>query len=799
MILALDLGTKTIGMAKSSGYFANPHNTLRFEENNFDLATNMLLDEMKSLNVKTLVIGNPINMDGSSGHRAQMVDDFIDVLLQKDPSLKDIIVKIDERLTTRMAKRFKMNIHPLVKEVLYNKEQIDKRTKELAEEITNYYNSQKVKENTITIIGLLKGCIPFMANFLNYFHYNNMTEYMVVSSYLGGTKSANEPKINLDLNMSIKGQHILIVEDIIDSDIIYLYGGISEMIKKIGVLTSGGDAPGMNAAVAAVIKSAISKGIEPYIIKDDFATDIISRGGTVIGSARLPEFKEESVRAKGVANLKKLGIEALVVIGGDGSYQGAEKLTKMGINCVGIPGTIDNDIVSSDYTVGFDTALNTVVRAVDSIRDTMQSHNRCAVVEIMGNGCGDLTLYSATATGAEVFSTKESMLSEDQIVNEVKKLADAKKRSVIVLIAEKVYESADKLAQKIEKASGYVTRATVLGHTQRGGTPTAMDRHLAVTAGIFAVEQLVQGNGGLYVGLHNNKLVARNIEDTLNMPRPDKTEEYKIIRNINKATKGKNKRTKIITTIGPSTSTKEDIKKLFEKGMNVVRLNFSHGTQEEQLDKIKKVLELRKELNKPISLMLDTKGPEIRIGKMKDGKQKIKANSEVRIYCSEKEFKNRECSPEELTVSYDMSKDLKAGNTVLVDDGKLNLTVMSVEKELVICKAFNTHDIKTNKRVNLPGVDFSLPFMSEKDKQDIIFSTKNSIDYVAASFVNTADNVNEIRKILKDNKGENIQIISKIESKIGIKNIDEIIEASDGIMIARGDLGLEIPYYEVPF
>jgi 6-phosphofructokinase 1 len=142
---------------------------------------------------------------------------------------------------------------------------------------------------------------------------------------------------------------------------------------------------------------------------------MLSRGGTFIGSARLPEFKEESVREKAVANLKKHGIEALVVIGGDGSYQGAEKLTQMGINCVGLPGTIDNDIVSSDYTIGFDTALNTVVDSIDKIRDTMQSHNRCSVVEIMGNGCGDLTLYAAVATGAEVFSTRESQLTEDEI------------------------------------------------------------------------------------------------------------------------------------------------------------------------------------------------------------------------------------------------------------------------------------------------------------------------------------------------------------------------------------------------
>jgi len=322
------------------------------------------------------------------------------------------------------------------------------------------------------------------------------------------------------------------------------------MIKKIGVLTSGGDAPGMNAAIAAVIKSSIAKGIEPYVIKDgykglvenwiekvdlEFADNIIAKGGTVIGSARLPEFKEENVRAKAVENLKNKGIEALVVIGGDGSYQGAEKLTKMGINCIGLPGTIDNDIVSSDFTIGFDTALNTVVRSIDAIRDTMQSHNRCSVVEIMGNGCGDLTLFAATATGAEVFSTTESTLTEEEVINQVLDLAKKKKRSVIVAVAEKVYKDVHMLAEKIEKATGYVTRATVLGHVQRGGVPSAMDRYLATNAGIFAVDQLVAGKGGLYIGMSENKLVARNIESTLNMPKVDKTEQYQKIRQINKA------------------------------------------------------------------------------------------------------------------------------------------------------------------------------------------------------------------------------------------------------------------------
>ncbi|QGS51649.1 pyruvate kinase [Spiroplasma tabanidicola] len=258
------------------------------------------------------------------------------------------------------------------------------------------------------------------------------------------------------------------------------------------------------------------------------------------------------------------------------------------------------------------------------------------------------------------------------------------------------------------------------------------------------------------------------------------------------------KRTKIVTTIGPSTNTKDAIRKLFENGMNVVRLNFSHGSQEEHEAKIKMVLDLRKEEQKPISILLDTKGPEIRVGKMKDGKQEIKAGSDIRIYTLEEEYKNRECDTNEMTVSYDMSVDLKSGDTILVDDGKLTMHVVNVEPGIVSCKAFNHHIVKTNKRINLPGVDFSLPFLSDKDVSDIRFGAKNQIDYIAASFVNTAQNVKDIRQILKEEKKEHIQIISKIESKIGIFNIDEIVDESDGIMVARGDLGLEIPYYEVP-
>ncbi len=259
------------------------------------------------------------------------------------------------------------------------------------------------------------------------------------------------------------------------------------------------------------------------------------------------------------------------------------------------------------------------------------------------------------------------------------------------------------------------------------------------------------------------------------------------------------KRTKIIATIGPASDSKEKLTELFKVGMTTIRLNFSHGDYKEQGDRIVLAKEIAKEQGKPLSVLLDTKGPEIRVGEIKSGSQKISAGQKVTVYSLPSDYEKKICTNGELTVSYDMSKDLKKGNTILVDDGKLQLIVNSVSKGKIITTAFNEHIIKTNKRINLPGVKFSLPFLSEKDQQDIIFGIENNIDYIAASFVNTKKDITDIKAILKKHNGERIQIIAKIESQLGVDNIDSIIDSCDGIMIARGDLGLEIPYYDVPF
>ncbi len=259
------------------------------------------------------------------------------------------------------------------------------------------------------------------------------------------------------------------------------------------------------------------------------------------------------------------------------------------------------------------------------------------------------------------------------------------------------------------------------------------------------------------------------------------------------------KRSKLVGTIGPSSNIKDIFKSLVLSGMTTIRANFSHGDKEEQLSKFKLAREIEKELNVPISIMLDTKGPEIRVGEMKDGAQLIKSNSEIIVYTTDSDYKEKKGTSSEITVSYEMDKDLKKGDKVLFDDGKLVTFVTSVSNGSIVVKTVNTHLLKSNKRINLPGVVFSLPFLSSKDKDDIEFGIKNGIDYIAASFVNSAANVNELREVIKNANGQGIQIISKIESDVAIHNIDEIIKASDGVMIARGDLGLEIPYYEVPF
>lgn len=301
------------------------------------------------------------------------------------------------------------------------------------------------------------------------------------------------------------------------------------MVKCIGVLTSGGDAPGMNAAIRAVTRTCLNKGIKVYGVRlgykglhdGDFiefdrhsTRNIINIGGTFLKSARFPEFKDPAVRAEAIEQMKKVGMEALVVIGGDGSYNGALKLTEMGINCIGIPGTIDNDIPDTDFTIGFDTALNTIVDALDKLRDTSSSHQRCTILEVMGRRCGDLAVHAGLACGAEMIVTSESGFDEKEIIETLKRSKASDKKHALIVITEHITD-VHELAKRVEEETGFETRANVLGHMQRGGSPTARDRVLASRMGIKAVELLEEGKGGLCVSDVRGEIIGLPIEEVL--------------------------------------------------------------------------------------------------------------------------------------------------------------------------------------------------------------------------------------------------------------------------------------------
>jgi 6-phosphofructokinase 1 len=304
-------------------------------------------------------------------------------------------------------------------------------------------------------------------------------------------------------------------------------------MRKIAVMTSGGDAPGMNAAIRAVVRSGLHYKLEVYGIYHGYkglcegnikklsrndVSRIINRGGTILGSARFPEFKDEKVRRRGIERLEDLGIEAVVVIGGDGTYRGAQALTEMGIRAIGLPGTIDNDISSTDYTIGFMTSLQTVVDSIDKLRDTSMSHTRCSVVEVMGRYCGDLALYSGIAGGSEFIITPETGFNKERLLEAISYSNKTGKRHAIVVVTEHMTD-VTKLAEDIEAHTGFETRATILGHVQRGGNPVAFDRVLATEMGEYAVELIYNGKGGRAVGLRGMDYVDYDIKYALNKKR----------------------------------------------------------------------------------------------------------------------------------------------------------------------------------------------------------------------------------------------------------------------------------------
>ena len=324
-------------------------------------------------------------------------------------------------------------------------------------------------------------------------------------------------------------------------------------VKCIGILTSGGDAPGMNAAVRAAARTALRKGLKVYGINEGYngliednvfemdlrsVSNVIQYGGTCIRTARSPKFKTEEGLQMANATCKKYNIDGIVAIGGDGSFRGARDLSLRGIPCVGVPGTIDNDISSTDETIGFDTAMNTAMLMIDRLRDTSQSHNRCSVVEVMGRHCGDIALKTGVAVGATVILVPEVKFDiEKDIIDKLKNGLDHHKRHFIIVVAEGVCAdnpdlSVIDIAKLIQDKTGIPSRATVLGHVQRGGSPTVRDRVLASRMGSYAANLLCEGIGNRVVCLRDSKITDMDIYEALEMENVFDEELYRIAHEI---------------------------------------------------------------------------------------------------------------------------------------------------------------------------------------------------------------------------------------------------------------------------
>lgn len=318
---------------------------------------------------------------------------------------------------------------------------------------------------------------------------------------------------------------------------------MSESKGKIAVLTSGGDAPGMNAAIRAVVRTGIARGYEVYgvrrgyngILKKEMSlmsfTDVsekLQHGGTFLFTARSAEFGEDAGKRKAAAICKELGIDALIVIGGDGSFTGAKNLSKYGVNVIGIPGTIDLDIAYTEYTIGFDTAVNTAMEAIDRLRETSNSHERCSVVEVMGRSAGYIALWCGIANGAEQILLPEKFDNNyDMLIEQIKKNRKAGMTHQIIINAEGIGHSY-RLAKDIEKATGIETRATILGHLQRGGSPTARDRVTASVMGAYAVDMVGKGKKNRLIGYKNGHVYDIDIEEAFEMQKDIDEYEYEV-------------------------------------------------------------------------------------------------------------------------------------------------------------------------------------------------------------------------------------------------------------------------------
>ncbi|MCQ2517753.1 MAG: 6-phosphofructokinase [Lachnospiraceae bacterium] len=322
---------------------------------------------------------------------------------------------------------------------------------------------------------------------------------------------------------------------------------MAKEIKTIAVLTSGGDAPGMNAAIRAVVRKGINNGVRVKGIKRGYqgllaeeivdlersdVSEIIQRGGTILGTARCMEFMTEEGQQQGAEICRKHGIDGIVVIGGDGSYRGALSLSRNGINTIGIPGTIDLDIACSDYTIGFDTAINTAMEAIDKVRDTSSSHERCSIIEVMGRNAGYIALWCGVANGAEDILIPEKYdYNEQTIINNIIQNRKKGKTHHIIINAEGIGHSTS-MARRIEAATGIETRATILGYMQRGGSPTCKDRYFASIMGAYAADILCEGKSNRVVAFRDGKFQDFDIEEALVMSKSIDEYQYEVSRKL---------------------------------------------------------------------------------------------------------------------------------------------------------------------------------------------------------------------------------------------------------------------------
>ena len=320
---------------------------------------------------------------------------------------------------------------------------------------------------------------------------------------------------------------------------------MAKEIKTIGILTSGGDAPGMNAAIRAVVRTGIAKGVKVMGIHRGYhgllneeieemnsksVSDIIQRGGTILGTARCSEFMEPEGQQRGADICRKFGIDGIVIIGGDGSYRGAQKLSHLGINTIGIPGTIDLDISSTDYTIGFDTAINTAMEAIDKIRDTSTSHERCSIIEVMGRRAGYIALWCGVANGAEDILIPEKYdFNEMALINNINASRKNGKKHHLIINAEGIGHSIS-MARRIEAATGIETRATILGHLQRGGRPTCKDRYYGSIMGAYAADILIEGKTNRVVSVQHGDIVDIDMDEALAMKKTISDYQFEVSR-----------------------------------------------------------------------------------------------------------------------------------------------------------------------------------------------------------------------------------------------------------------------------